>query len=108
MSKLQKKLNIDLNIKSATINNAQELTEILIIWKRSNKTIDTKTKSIDRGQPLAVFNEKFQMKTVLEYDALRRQFVKKKSDLQVWKRDMSSMIGVAEFDLSKYATVETL
>jgi hypothetical protein len=50
-----------------------------------------------------LFNEKFQMKTLLDYDSLRRQFVKKKSDLQVWKSDMSSMLGVADFDLSKYA-----
>jgi len=53
-----------------------------------------------------VFNEKFQMKTVLEYDFLRRQFIKKKSELQLWKKDMSNMLGSAEFDLSKYANEE--
>lgn len=44
MSKLQKKVNIDLNIKAATINNAQEPIDILIIWKRGTKTIDTRPK----------------------------------------------------------------
>jgi hypothetical protein len=42
------------------------------------------------------------MKTQLDYDTLKRQYVGKKSDLQLWKKDMSSMLGVAEFDLSKY------
>lgn len=44
------------------------------------------------------------MKTQLEYDTLKRQYVHKKSDLQLWKQDMSSMLGVAEFDLSKYVS----
>jgi hypothetical protein len=43
------------------------------------------------------------MKTQLDYDSLRRQYVRKKSDLHLWKEDMSSMLGVAEFDLAKYA-----
>lgn len=28
------------------------------------------------------------------------------SDLQVWKKDMSTMLGSADFDLSKYANDE--
>jgi hypothetical protein len=32
--------------------------------------------------------------------------VRKKSDLQVWRSDMTSMLGVADFDLSKYAVSE--
>ena len=55
-----------------------------------NKTIDTKTKLIDPSSPIAVFNDKFQMKTVLDYDFLRRCFIRKKSELQVWKKDMTS------------------
>ena len=46
------------------------------------------------------------MKTVLEFDFLRRQFLKKKSELQLWRKDMSSMLGTAEFDLAKYANEE--
>ena len=105
MNKLQKKVSIDLNIKAAYIK-VDEPINVLIIWKRGNKTIDTRSRTIDKTQPLALFNEKFQMKTVLDFDSLRRQFVKKRSDLQVWKTDMSAMIGVADFDLSKYANDE--
>jgi hypothetical protein len=46
------------------------------------------------------------MKTALDYDTLRRSFVKKKSNLQVWKKDLSVMLGEADFDLSKYANDE--
>ncbi len=77
---------------------------VLVLWKRGKNTIDTKVKQVAPGQPVALFNEKFQMKTQLEYDTLKRQYVRKKSDLQLWKQDMSSMLGVAEFDLSKYVS----
>ena len=105
MNKMQKKVFIDLNIRAAHINVTEPIS-VLIIWKRGTKTIDTRSRQIDKGTPLALFNEKFQMKTVLDYDSLRRQFVKKRSDLQVWRSDMSSMLGVADFDLAKYASEE--
>ena len=99
----QRKVNIDFNIRSATINVDQPMN-VLVLWKRGKNTIDTKIKQVGPGQPVAMFNEKFQMKTQLEYDTLKRQYVRKKSDLQLWKQDMSSMLGVAEFDLSQYVT----
>jgi len=78
--------------------------EVLVLWKRNKNVIDTKVKELVASptQQTVVFNEKFQMKTQLDYDTLKRQYVGKKSDLQLWKKDMSSMLGVAEFDLSKY------
>ena len=81
------------------------------------KKIDTRSRQIDPSKSQAFFNEKFQMKTALDYDVLRHQFIKKKvqrslillmfqSNLQVWKKDMSQMLGEADFDLSKYANEE--
>lgn len=115
---VQRKVSIDLNIKSATVQ-VPDAMEILIVWKRGKflklfikefdflgtKKIDTRSKLLDpsSGNSQAVFNEKFQMKTVLDYDAVHRMFLKKKSDLQVWKKDMSQMLGTTEFDLGKYA-----
>jgi hypothetical protein len=77
---------------------------VLVLWKRGKNTIDTKVRQVGPGQPVAMFNEKFQMKTQLEYDTLKRQYVRKKSDLQLWKQDMTTMLGTADFDLSKYVT----
>jgi hypothetical protein len=77
---------------------------VVVLWKRGKNTIDTKVKQVGPGQQVALFNEKFQMKTQLEYDTLKRQYVRKKSDLQLWNQDKNSMLGVAEFDLSKYVS----
>ena len=99
----QRKVNIDFNIRSATIKVDQPMN-VLVLWKRGKNSIDTKVKQVGPGQQTALFNEKFQMKTQLEYDTLKRQYVRKKSDLQLWKQDMSSMLGFAEFDLSKYVS----
>jgi hypothetical protein len=103
-------VEIDFNIRSVTISVDQPM-EVLVLWKRSKNVIDTKVRELQPagggGQQTAVFNEKFQMKTQLDYDTLKRQYVGKKSDLQLWKKDMSSMLGVAEFDLSKYVNDQT-
>ena len=60
-----------------------ESQHIVILWKRGTKKIDTQVKAISPEKPNAVFNEKFQMKTQLEWDSLRNIFRKKSSDLQV-------------------------
>jgi len=105
MNKQQKKVSIDFNIKAAHIS-LEKAVDLVVIWKRGEKTIDTRVKTYIPGDTSVVFNEKFQMKTVLDYDSFRKQFVKKKSDLQLWKSDMSSQLGTADFDLSKYANEE--
>ena len=52
----QKKIAIDLNIRLATIQ-VQEPMDIVILWKRGAKKIDTKIKSISPDNSTAVFNE---------------------------------------------------
>jgi hypothetical protein len=54
---------------------------IVILWKRGTKKIDTQVKPISPEKPNSIFNEKFQMKTQLEWDSLRNIFRKKSSDL---------------------------
>ena len=59
------------------------------------------------------------MKTALDYDMLRRQFSKKKvfiyvvnlnlqsnSILALYTKDMTRLLGEADFDLAKYANDE--
>jgi len=113
MSKLQKKVSIDLNIKSVCIQNLKETFSVQILWKRGKltysltaigaKSIDTKVKTIGPENPEAVFNEKFQMKTAIDWDSLRNKFGKKKSILAVFTKDKSKLLGEADFDLGKYA-----
>ncbi len=66
----QKKIAIDLNIRQASIA-VKEAMDIVILWKRGNKKIDTQVKPISPSTQVSVFNEKFQMKTQLEWDVLR-------------------------------------
>jgi N-terminal C2 in EEIG1 and EHBP1 proteins len=104
-------VSIDLNIKSVYIRNLTETLSVQIIWKRGKqrlliltgaKSIDTKIKTIGPDNPEAVFNEKFQMKTALDWDTLRNKFGKKKSLLAVFTKD-KRLLGEADFDLGKYA-----
>ena len=69
---------------------------------------------------MSVFNEKFQMKTQLEWDGLRNQFRKKQSILSVHmvtpgqdvmeaaSSGTSTVIGDADFDLAYYANNPTI
>lgn len=110
----QKKVSIDLNIRQANID-VEDSQMIVIIWKRGNKKIDTQVKPISPDRPYAIFNEKFQMKTQLEWDSLRYIFKKKHSELQVHRVEAgvdvlkacadgsSTIIGEADFDLAYYA-----
>ena len=105
---------IDLNIRQASIA-VKESYDIVILWKRNQKKIDTRVKPISPENPVSYFNEKFQMKTQLEWDPLRNQFRPKRSVLQVQivnkgenvmenkEKDPSEIIGEADFDLSYYA-----
>jgi hypothetical protein len=47
------------------------MSSVLIITIGTKK-IDTRPKYIDESRHQAIFNEKFQMKTALDYDNLRR------------------------------------
>lgn len=110
----QKKISIDLNIRQATIA-VDESMNIVILWKRGTKKIDTQVKPISKDKPYSIFNEKFQMKTQLEWDSLRNIFRKKGSDLQVHQVEAgvdpmkaasegkTTIIGEADFDLAHYA-----
>ena len=110
----QKKIAIDLNIRSATIAVTEPM-DIVILWKRGAKKIDTKIKSITPENTTAIFNEQFQMKTQLEWDSLRNQFRKKQSILSVHlvragedvmeaaDNNTSIVLGDANFDLAYYA-----
>ena len=50
-----------------------------------------------------MFNEKFQMKTVLEFDQSTNQFMQKKSVLALFRKKDKKLLGKTDFDLSIYA-----
>ena len=58
-------------------------TDVTVLWKLGAKTIDTKVKQHSSSVSEAVFSEKFQMKTHLDFEMIRKQFASKKSDMQL-------------------------
>ncbi|CDW73810.1 UNKNOWN [Stylonychia lemnae] len=99
---MNRKVAIDLNIRSAHYK-VEEPTEVYIEWQRGGKHIDTKSRDIDPSQSSAMFNEKFQMKTVLEFDPSTNLFLKKHSVLALFRKKDKKLLGQTDFDLSIYA-----
>ena len=95
--------------------HAKENIDVVILWKRGTKKIDTAVKPVSPQENTAVFNEKFQMKTQLEWDGLRHQFRPKRSTLSLHhvrqnekimetaSDGTSVVLGHADLDLAKYA-----
>ena len=104
MDIVNRKVAIDLTIRSACVPSLKDPTEVYIEWQRGTKHIDTKTREIDpSSSPLAVFNEKFQMKTMLEFDPMTSNFQPKKSVLALFRKRDKILLGQTNFDLSIYA-----
>ena len=81
--------------------------DVLILWKQRTKAIDTKVQRLGPERPMAIFDEKFQMKTAIDWDNIRGKFAKKQSILAVFTKDRSRLLGEADFDLGKYANDST-
>ena len=103
LKQTKKKVSIDLNIRALNINNLTTSLDVLILWKQRTKAIDTKVQRLGPNRPTAIFDEKFQMKTAIDWDNMRGKFAKKQSILAVFTKDRSRMLGEADFDLGKYA-----
>ena len=99
---MNKKVAIDLNIRAA-FYNVSDPTEIYVVWKRGVKSIDTSIKDIDGQRPTALFNEKFQMQTSIEYYNPNRMFLPKKCELELRLKKEKKLIGRTDFDLAFYA-----
>jgi len=107
LNQIKKKVSIDLNIRALQINNLQKEMDVLILWKQRTKAIDTKVQRLGPDKPMAIFDEKFQMKTAIDWDNIRGKFAKKQSILAVFTKDRSRLLGEADFDLGKYANDAT-
>ena len=68
-------MNFELNIKSLALKNVPDDSQLTILWVRGDKNIDTRTRYSKEGR--IKFNEKFMMKTSLEFDTTREIYVAK-------------------------------
>ena len=48
-------------------------------------------------------NEKFEMKTQMDYDPDNKVFIPKPTELEVWQGKKERRLGVTPFDLARYA-----
>lgn len=69
LKQIRKKVSIDLNIRALTINNLSKTIEVIILWAQRTKAIDTKSQKLGADRPTAIFDEKFQMKTAIDWDS---------------------------------------
>jgi hypothetical protein len=102
MDVVSKKVSIDLNIRSA-FYKVENPTEVYIEWQRGTNMIESKVKELDATLPSALFNDKFQMKTSLEYDQTNAIYLPKKSVLALLRKKDKKLLGSTDFDLSIYA-----
>ena len=101
-----RKVNITLTIRAAFIKVEQDV-ETQILWMRGSKKIDTRVKVLSAEKGSASFNEKFQMKTSLDYNADLQKFIGKKSTLKLVTKD-GVLLGESFLDLAKYANDQTV
>lgn len=82
---MSKKYKIELNIKLLYVSDPKYFMQAFkVYWIRGKRKIDTKVAVVREDTQTAKFNDKFQMKTVLQYDEESQQFRDKPSILQVY------------------------
>ena len=59
------KVQFDIDIRQLSMD-LEDGTEVMVLWIRGGKKIDTKVKTVT--DKVAVFKERFSMKTSLEFD----------------------------------------
>jgi hypothetical protein len=102
MDVVSKKVSIDLNIRTAFFK-VENPTEVYIEWQRGTNSIESKVRELDTTLPSVLFNDKFQMKTSLEYDQTNGIYLPKKSVLALLRKKDKKLLGNTDFDLSVYA-----
>ena len=101
-----KTLIVELNIKSANVQNVPELIDVVVLWKRGKRAIDTRKKQLGPTISKANFKDKFEMKTNMDFDQIANKFIRKSSVLGLYHaKNTSISLGETDFDLSKYANM---
>ena len=67
---------------------------------------DSKVATVTPENPVADFNERYIIKTQLEFDPVAKLFKGKKSSLSLQSKDMATIFGEVEFDIAKYVNAK--
>ena len=69
-------------------------------WQRGDKSIDTKTRSVDEQNKVAKFEDKFKMASGNQYDYDKKEWVPNLSKLILFADQVQ--VGVVTLDLASY------
>jgi hypothetical protein len=101
----QQEIIIDIHIKTLKFK-VDTKTPVRVIWSRGKKQAKTQVKSLNSGIETAVFDEKFQINTVLEIDEKTEMPIKEKISKLTVCLDKSlggTELGTAEVDMGNYS-----
>ena len=100
---MSKGVSVDVKIKGCTMNNADEKMEVVAIWKRGDRSIDTNRKGkLGPGKVSCRFGDQFKMKANISHDG--NKFSDKNGFISLYKAGhLKDPLGVSEFNLADYA-----
>jgi hypothetical protein len=102
---MQQEIIIDINIKHLKFK-VDRKTPVRVIWSRGKKQAKTQVKTLGEGIETVVFDEKFQINTVLDIDERTEMPIKEKiSKLTVCldKALGGTELASAEVDMGNYS-----
>ena len=102
---MNRTVSVDVKIKSVTVNKVDEKMEVIAIWKRGERSIDTQRKGkLGPGKINTRFGDQFKMKANLPYDTHSGKFSDKEGTITLYKSgQLKKPLGVADFNLAEYA-----
>lgn len=104
MATVQKEIVIDIHLKHLKLK-VEEKTPLRVIWSRGKKQAKSQVKMLNESLDVAVFDEKFQINTVLDVKEDSMQPVKEKISKMTVALDKSrggTVIGEVEFDMTDF------
>eukprot|EP00347_Sterkiella_histriomuscorum_P006359 403353063 len=101
----QRNMTIDLHIKQLSIKVSEQMP-VYVQWQRGNKKAKTKSKQFDPSVTQAIFDDKFQISTMMDVDENGQPTKAKMSKLTVTGDKGKGVLGEAELNLSEYQEQE--
>ena len=103
----RRKVNVVMEIKSASLPNATSPQELKVTWSRSNKSLPTKSRSVDEQNPVAIFKDKFTCDAGLKYDTVNNVWLPDLNDLTLIC-GQDNVVGICKFDISQLIDVSPM
>lgn len=98
-------IKFEIRVVDAQVQQSQDQQHFLVSWARGSKSVETKKKALIGGK--VVFNEKFEMKTMVECNPERTVFRPKPSELRLVQvgdqQVQNQIVGKIPLNIGDYA-----